>query len=93
MRGNFNTVHDRDTVFRFIVDYKRENDGISPSIEEIMATCGISSKSACQYILKGLQRDGRIILGAPRATRNIRIPGGRWTIDGRDDIQPSTAAD
>ncbi len=70
-----------DDALAFIIDYKRSNDGASPTVREIASHLGIKSTSHTRHILMRLEEDGKIILGYAEA-RNIRIPGGRW------DIQP-----
>lgn len=45
-------------VFDFILAYKTTYDGLSPSYQQIMEACGLSSKSAVSY--NRLEEDGRI---------------------------------
>ena len=41
-------------VYGFIVQYKEQNDGLSPTIDDITETCGFSSKSITYYHLRML---------------------------------------
>jgi SOS-response transcriptional repressor LexA len=72
--------HEPEQLFRFIVDFKSEHDGNSPTIREIMQACGITSTSVCSYNLKLLARSGRIRLcrDGVRASR-IEVVGGHWS--------------
>jgi hypothetical protein len=64
----------RDQVFEFIVRYKQEHDGLSPSLAEIASECQLSP-STVKYHLLVLERDRRIrVIGR----RSIEIPGGAW---------------
>ncbi len=64
-------------VFDFILAYKTTFDGLSPSYQEIMDGCNLSSKSVVAYNLDRLEEDGRI---KRRGTRGITVPGGRWRL-------------
>lgn len=64
-------------IYDFIVRYKEQNAGTSPSYEEIMAGCNLSSKSTVGYHLDNLERQKKLVqLGV----RNIKIPGEKWTV-------------
>ncbi len=70
------TLTTRDLVFDFVVRYKREHDGNSPSTREIAEACCITL-SAVRYHLTRLEIDNLIhTTGKPR--RNIEIVGGTW---------------
>lgn len=62
-------------VFAFVVKYKREHDGIAPTLREIGAAVGISSSSVTNYHLNRLELDG-LIRRPYGATRAIEIVGG-----------------
>ncbi len=68
-----------DDVLAYIIDYKRKNDGASPTIREIKQHFGLKSTSHTRHILERLEEDGKIVLGYAEF-RNIRIPGGRWEL-------------
>jgi SOS-response transcriptional repressor LexA len=75
-----------EAVFDFIVAYKREHDGNSPTIREIMLACGISSTSMVVFYLNKLERRGIIrrpepVFGA-RYANGIEVVGGKWTPGG-----------
>lgn len=65
--------HNPETVYEFIVKFKKEHDGNSPTIREIGAACNISSTSAVAYILKVLVRRGLITVD-----RDISVVGAEW---------------
>jgi SOS-response transcriptional repressor LexA len=68
--------YDRGMVLNYIVEYKRWHDGNAPTIREIMAGCKIASTSNVYYILKEMESQGMIKLGARSA---IQVVGGQWT--------------
>ena len=65
---------DRHGVYKFIVKYKTENDGLSPSMREIMAQ-GVSSTSVVAWHLTKLETEGKIEWGG---VRGIKVTGGEW---------------
>ncbi len=69
--------HNRQTVLNYIIRYKKNNDGNSPTIREIMYACSIASTSNTSYILRDLQASGKVII-LPRS-RGIKVTGGKWT--------------
>ncbi|PKN85928.1 MAG: hypothetical protein CVU46_09595 [Chloroflexi bacterium HGW-Chloroflexi-8] len=68
--------HSRQQVFDFIVSFKRENDGLSPTVREIMESCNIPSSSNTTYILDELSRNGLIALNEGK--RGIMFIGSQW---------------
>lgn len=64
-------------VLEFIIGYKVEHDGMSPTVKEIGAQVGISSTSVVCYHLDLLEADGRIRRPFGKA-RGIEVVGGRW---------------
>lgn len=77
-RPSSNVMPDR--VFEFIREYKRLNDGLSPTHREIMEGLDISSTSVVSYYLDNLVKRGKIVL--PDDRQGIKIVGGRWTYAG-----------
>jgi hypothetical protein len=67
------------TVLNFIVRYKSENDGNSPSLRQIMTDCKVSSVCGVSSILHRLERVGLIALGGKYC--QIYVTGGKWTFD------------
>jgi len=65
--------HEPKKVLEYII-YCWEFNNLPPSLREICIACGISSTCAVQYILKGLAKEGKIIL-LPNVCRGI-IPTG-----------------
>jgi SOS-response transcriptional repressor LexA len=67
------------TVLNYIIRYKSEHDGNSPSLRQIMAACKVSSTSVMVNILQRLERAGLIALGG--RYRQIYVTGGKWTME------------
>lgn len=61
----------------FIVEYKRSNDGNSPSTREIADSLGYSSTSTAHIHLGRLADKGWISLGSNKK-RQIQVVGGIW---------------
>ena len=69
----------QEKLYNYIVRYKRENDGNSPSIRDIMADLSYSSPSVVDFHLRGLVASGRIRITSGRS-RSITVPGGEWSL-------------
>jgi len=65
-------------VFDFIVQFKREHDGVAPTVQEIGKALGLSSKSVVWGHLLQLEMQGKIKRG--RGSRMITVNGGAWTL-------------
>ena len=63
-----------DNIYQYIIDYKRNHDGNSPTRQEIKTYCGISSTSVVQYRLHKLEAKGLITVAGGR----ISVVGGLW---------------
>jgi SOS-response transcriptional repressor LexA len=77
-----------ERIFWYVVRYKLEHDGCSPSFEEIAgAVGGVSSTSAVSYNLDKLEEAGRLRMASGR-NRSIQVVGGRWVYreDGNGDV-------
>lgn len=61
-------------MYDFIVKYKTEHDGNSPSIRKIMEASGISSSSVVYYHLQIMVGFGMI----ERHGHSINVIGGQW---------------
>lgn len=70
--------YDLNKLFQYIVRYKLAFDGNSPTYDDIMRECRLSSKSLVQRHLKRLARQGRIRLPANGSARSIVVVGGTW---------------
>lgn len=70
-------------VMSFIVGYKRQHDGCSPSIRQIIANTSYTSNSTIVYALQKLERQGKIIYASDyangRGNCRIMVVGGEWT--------------
>jgi SOS-response transcriptional repressor LexA len=68
-------------VYQFIVAFKRDHDGVSPSISEIQKDCGLSSTSVVRSYLQELERLGMIVCKYSQGkslSRMIQVVGGSW---------------
>lgn len=72
----------REAILAFIIQFKRANDGASPTLREICEACNIASISTAHYHLQALSDAGRIQIDYA-TNRNIRIPGGEWVYRGQ----------
>ncbi len=64
-------------ILQFVVDFKRRNDGCSPSLREIAEGCGICSTSVVRYHLDKLEAAGQLRFSGSGLSRNIEV-GGEW---------------
>lgn len=67
--------HNRQAVLDFIIRYKQEHDGNSPSMRQIGHAFDITSTSLLDYILDDLVDAGKILRDG---SRGIQVIGGRW---------------
>lgn len=63
-------------ILNYIIGYKREWDGLSPTIREIADTFNIPSTGHVHAILANLERDGKIKRRKGRP--GIMVTGGKW---------------
>jgi hypothetical protein len=68
-----------ERVFRYVVEFKRAHDGISPTVREIAVGVGIGSTTVAHH-LRVLQRARRIRAMGFGFSRGMIVPGGRWVI-------------
>ena len=61
-----------DDVMTFILDYKATNDGIPPTMREIMSAANLSSTSVVKYYIDNLVKRGMIRV-VPNVSRGIRV--------------------
>lgn len=66
-------------VYDFIVEFKKNHDGNSPSIREIGRAVGITSTSVTNYYLESLAGMEIIKLKKQGSSRMISVSGGSWT--------------
>lgn len=66
-----------DRVMDFIIQYKAQHDGNSPTMREIGQAIDIPSTSRIRCLLKVLVSDGLIKLDE-RHNRSIRVVGAFW---------------
>ena len=68
-----------DKLHAFIIQYKIENDGISPSIREMGEYLEVKSTGLVFFYLRKLEAAGRIVV-VKNQRRHISIPGGQWNL-------------
>jgi SOS-response transcriptional repressor LexA len=73
-----NKLERSENILRYVIDFKREHDGISPTIREIQEGTGISSSSLVKFYLDGLQERGVIQYIGDHMSRGIMVAGGEW---------------
>jgi len=64
----------KDSILGFIIDFKRHNDGLSPTIRQIQKYMEFASSNTIWRWLEKLDAEGKII----RTSSGIKIPGGQW---------------
>jgi hypothetical protein len=67
----------RERVFDFVVEFKREHDGLAPSWKQIGDACNLA-QSTVQYYLLQLEGMKRLRL---KGRRGIEVIGGTWDFD------------
>lgn len=77
----FVRLYSREKILAFIIRYKKQHDGNSPTLREIMDACDISSTSVASYALRNLVDEGRIRLSCDGAARRMEVVGGRWVYE------------
>ena len=75
MTSNLNLSPKQNNIFNYIVEYFEEN-GISPTIEDVKKGCKISSKSVVSYNLNILEKKG-LIDRKKGIARSIIRPGNQ----------------
>jgi SOS-response transcriptional repressor LexA len=78
---NIMSKYKPNKVFEFIVDFKKDHDGNSPTVREIAKKCKISSISTVSFILDELDESGKIKLLNNGQSRQIHVVGGSWTLN------------
>jgi len=77
------SISTRELIYRFLLDYKRQHDGNTPSTREIAEGCSVGLSTA-KYHLLMLELEGRIRIWRERP-RRIEIVGGQWGIESAAD--------
>ena len=76
MLEEIQTYPDLDTIFKYIIDYKRQMDGNSPTVRQIADALDLPSSSV-HINLQELER--RQLIRRIPYTRQLCIANGRWT--------------
>ena len=70
----------QEALLRFIIRYKGESGGDSPTVREMMRGVGITSASVVNYNVGVLEKHG--LVSRPfRSARCIAVTGGRWVYE------------
>lgn len=64
-------------VLAFIVDFKRQHDGLAPTMSEIADACNFSTNSLVSFYLTRLEGQ-RLIRRHEGRAGGIEVVGGRW---------------
>lgn len=67
-------------VFEFILRYKTEHDGNSPSYQQIANAVGLKSVSTIKIHITTL-RDAGLLKHEFADSRSIEVIGGKWTYE------------
>ena len=69
-----------EDVYQYIVNYKIQCDGVSPTIRQICNGANVSSTCVVRTHLEKLKNDGRItyILGDKGTVNGYAVTGGQW---------------
>lgn len=62
-------------ILKYIYKYTEENNGISPTVREIMKYVGAASTNTINYQLDKLEKSGEIVRINTGKSRRISIPG------------------
>ena len=83
--------HSLEETYAWIIQFKIDHDGNSPTLREVMQGCGMSSPAIAADWLERLEEANLIRLNPGRA-RGIEIIGGAWLAPWRrkddDDFAP-----
>lgn len=73
-----------DEIYHYIIAYKRQNDGNSPSVRQIALRCDLASTSQVHYYLNILETQNRIRRidkgDGVDGRRYIAVVGGKWSL-------------
>lgn len=67
-------------IFDFIVAYKRQNDGNSPTLREIGEQFNVSTSVVSSHLNKLIEA-GKLAKPEFNSSRNIVVVGARWIYD------------
>ena len=66
------------SILGFIIRFKREHDGVSPTVREIVEATEMESTGTTHVYLKRLVSDGKIEMIGKNQPRGIMVVGGSW---------------
>lgn len=76
---NKDTPKIHQKILDYLIQYKTDHDGNSPTFRQIMSACGIKSTSVVSYYLQRMKVDGLIKLNPGH--KGIEVIGGKWTYE------------
>lgn len=65
-----------ELVLAYIMEFKRKNDGLSPTVRQIMRHIGATSTSVVSHILNWLEGRSLIFM----SPNGIIVRGGEWRL-------------
>lgn len=71
--------NDPTIVLNYIIQYKENHDGLSPSIQNICDGCGMASPASVVYVIAKLERQG-FIKRLGKYQPGIMVTGGQWSL-------------
>ena len=72
----------QEKIFQFIMDFKSQHDGNSPTFREIMDGCDFSSTSVVSFHIEKLIALGRLSMREhDNGSRMICVNGGQWIFE------------
>ena len=81
-----NAKFNRAEVLTWIIQYKREHDGLSPTLREITVEFNMRSTCVASNVVRALTRQG-LIRVLPRSSRGIMVVGGEWSFRARAEVR------
>ena len=76
-------IQKKERVFTYICTFKREHDGLPPTVREIRDSTGLSSTSVAAYYVDMLIGEGRLYAlgdGVVGRSRSFGVTGGVWSL-------------
>ena len=83
-----NSATVRDAIFKFLIQYKEQYDGNTPSAREIADACSTSVSNVNHHLTR-LERDHKIRMWGEHR-RMIEVIGGSWAFESK---QPPARSD
>ena len=77
--------YNRNDLYEFLLSFKREHGGATPTLRDICDALGVASISTAHNMLEDLALSGRINIVSDRGSKlQVSIKGEIWGIEGVD---------